>query len=326
MLIDRYGRTVDYMRVSITDHCNLQCSYCRPEKQLGVCRLDAPAGQNLTVSEITEICRQAAALGIGKFKITGGEPLVHPGCVPLVRTLKAIRGITQVTLTTNGVLLERYARQLSEAGVDGVNVSLDTLDEAEYEQITGRRALADVRNGIEAARNCRIPLKINALLWRGREESWRALVELAKDAPLDVRFIEMMPIGCGKGFEPVSNREILKRIQQQYGNAEPDTRVHGNGPAVYVTIPGFAGSIGFISAVHASFCGGCNRIRLTCDGQLKPCLSFGEGVSIVEAVRYAGPAEIRRLIEQAVLQKPKGHKFEDVKQITESREMVKIGG
>lgn len=320
-MIDCYKRTIDYMRVSITDRCNLRCKYCMPHGIRWI-----PMEEILTYEEIVEICRQAAGLGIRKIKITGGEPLVRPGCTDLVKMLKGISGITQVTLTTNGVLLEKYAQGLYQAGLDAVNVSLDTTDETEYEEITGYHALADVFRGISAIRDYQIPVKINAVLCQDRKENWHPLAELARNLPVDVRFIEMMPIGYGKNFGLVSNREILANLRERYGRLEADTGVHGNGPAVYVKIPGFQGSIGFISAIHGKFCSQCNRIRLTSTGQLKPCLGFGEGVPLKEAVRNGRPEEVKRLIVKAIMDKPEGHFFTDQQKVTELREMAKIGG
>lgn len=318
-MTDCYGRTIDYMRVSITDRCNLRCRYCMPD---GIDWI--PMKEILTFEEITEICRQAALLGICKIKITGGEPLVRLGCVDLVRMLKALPGISQVTLTTNGALLEQYASGLHEAGIDAVNVSLDTLDRARYQEITGFDVLSDVRSGIAAAIQCGIPVKINAVLQQ--DESYLKLAKLAERQPVDVRFIELMPIGHGSNYQPVSNQAVLQGLRETYGTLRPDETVHGNGPAVYYKIQGFQGSIGFIGAIHGKFCGGCNRIRLTSTGQLKPCLCYGDGISVREAVRGGNVEEVKKRIAQAVRNKPKGHVFEDTTQITEHREMAKIGG
>ena len=321
-MIDGYGRNVDYMRVSITDRCNLRCRYCIPN---GIPWI--PMEEILTLEEIVVICQEAAALGIRKIKITGGEPLVRKGCTDLIRMLKAVPGIEQVTLTTNGVLLKQYAEALSESGLDAVNVSLDTLDAKQYKEITGFDSLTDVLAGIEEVRKYSIPLKINAVLQRGiNEMQWKDLMELARDRKIDVRFIEMMPIGYGKRYETIANTQLLEQIRQQYGELEADLQVHGNGPAVYYRIPGFAGSIGCISAIHGKFCGQCNRIRLTSTGQLKPCLCFAEGTSVREAVRRGEREEVRHLLIQAIAKKPAGHTFENWNQITEQQEMAKIGG
>lgn len=322
---DQYGRTIDYMRISITDRCNLRCRYCMPD---GVELVSM--GEILTYEEIERICRAAALEGIRKLKITGGEPLVRKSCVDLVKRLKAIPGIEQVTLTTNGVILEEYAEELAEAGLDGVNISLDSLDAGRYEWITGRNALGNVWKGINRALEKGLKTKINVVLQKGKNETEReALAELSKERPLDVRFIEMMPIGYGKEFRPVYNEEILQMLQEKYPDLMPDGSVHGNGPAQYYKIPGFCGSIGFISAIHGKFCANCNRIRLTSQGELKPCLCYGESYDLRGALRGGSEGnlkDIREIIQKAVTQKPKQHCFEQIQNITEEKRMVQIGG
>lgn len=343
---DQYGRTIDYMRISITDRCNLRCRYCMPEGVELVSMEDI-----LTYEEIERICRAAALEGIKKFKITGGEPLVRRGCIELVKKLKAIPGVEQVTLTTNGVLLEEYAVQLAEVGLDGVNISLDSLDAERYHWITGRDELNRVLQGIESALLAGLKTKINAVLQKEvNETEWGALVELAKDRPLDVRFIEMMPIGYGREFRPIYNEDILQMLKEKYPQMESDTRIHGNGPAQYYRIPGFQGSIGFISAIHGKFCGNCNRIRLTSQGGLKPCLCYGESYDLRQVLRNEciepsgcrvdggrilseGTPEyeenvkgIREILREAITQKPKQHCFEQLQNITEDKRMVQIGG
>lgn len=286
-----------------------------------------PMEEILTLEEIEEICRQASQVGIRKIKITGGEPLVRKGCVELIGMLKAIPGIEQVTLTTNGVLLAQYADELYKMGLNAVNVSLDTLDAEKYKEITGSDALKDVLHGISRIEKYPIPLKINTVLQNGKNaEDWQEIVEMARDRALDVRFIEMMPIGHGRAFEVISNTEILQKLKDYYGTVLPESRIHGNGPATYYHIPGFRGSIGFISAIHGKFCHQCNRIRLTSVGQIKPCLCYEETISLKEAVRNGQKAEIQKLLTQAIMSKPSGHCFEDLSTITEKQEMVKIGG
>ena len=318
---DRYGRTIDYMRVSITDRCNLRCSYCMPN---GISWL--PMEEILTLEEIREVCMQAAGLGISRIKLTGGEPLVRKGCLELVGMLKAIPGIRQVTLTTNGVLFAQYARELYESGIDGVNISLDTLEREEYFRITGFDVLESVLAGLNEVAQYPIPVKINTVLQKERSDGWQELLELARDRKLDVRFIEMMPIGYGKKFEAVSNRDVLQKIRERYGEVEREEKPHGNGPAIYYRIPGFLGSVGFISAVHGKFCGQCNRIRLTATGQLKSCLCYDSAISVREALRKGEIQEVQRLIQQAILEKPGSHCFEDQNKMTEIQEMVRIGG
>lgn len=322
-MTDKYGRTIDYMRVSIIDRCNLRCRYCMPTDIEWL-----PPQEILTLEEITEICRQASLIGIRKIKITGGEPLIRKGCIELIRMIKAIPGIQQVTLTTNGVLLAQYAGQLYEEGLDAINVSLDTLDREKYIKITGYDLLPDVLKGISAIEKYKIPLKINSVLQRGVNDSdWQQLAGLAKDRSIDVRFIEMMPIGHGKQFVSISNRELLQKIREHFGPIEEVTKTRGNGPATYCHIPGFAGNIGFISAIHGKFCHACNRIRLTSTGQIKPCLCYEDHISLKEAVRSGQNEKIQKLLLSAIDQKPAGHCFnEDQSMVTEKHEMAQIGG
>lgn len=321
-MTDKYGRIIDYMRVSIIDRCNLRCQYCMPTDIKWI-----PPQEILSLEEITEICRQASQIGIKKIKVTGGEPLIRKGCVDLIRMLKEIPGIEQVTLTTNGVLLAQYAEQLNNAGLDAINVSLDTLDPEKYLKITQSDALADVLDGISAIEKYDIPLKINSVLQRGVNDSdWQELIGLAKDRRIDVRFIEMMPIGHGKQFDPISNAEILQKLREHYGAVEEVEKVRGNGPATYCHILAFTGNIGFISAIHGKFCSACNRIRLTSTGQIKPCLCYEDHISLKEAVRSGRTDEIQKLLLSAIDRKPDGHRFDESEMITEKHEMAQIGG
>lgn len=319
---DSYGRTVDYMRISITDRCNLRCRYCMPEMP---CFL--PRKELLSLEEILDICVCGAQMGIRKIKITGGEPLLRPGCVELIRKLKEIPGMEKVTLTTNGVLLAPFAEALYQAGIDGVNVSLDTLNEETYRKITGFDKLAQVLEGLDTMSRFPVPLKTNTVLlpWENGED-WKGLALLAKNRRIDVRFIEKMPLGKDKETEGVSNILLLEEMQASFGKAEPDGRSHGNGPAVYYRFPGFQGSVGFISAIHDNFCAGCNRLRMTAEGKVKPCLCYEDNFSLKEAVRAGNREEIRELLRSAVEKKPQRHCFAHTEQITEQRDMWKIGG
>ncbi len=319
---DQYGRTIDYLRVSITDRCNLRCRYCMPHGIEWI-----PLEEILTLEEITEVCRQAASLGIRKIKITGGEPLVRKGCTNLIGMLTSLPGIEQVTLTTNGILLSDYADELKRQGLHAVNVSLDTLHPDTYTKITGFAELPRVLEGIRAMEHLQIPVKINAVLQRGvNDAEWKDLALLAKDHPLDVRFIELMPIGHGKDLLSVPNPEIQEKLTTEFGPLTLDSRSHGNGPARYYHIEGFQGNIGFISAIHRKFCSKCNRIRLTSTGELKPCLCYGDHISIKKALRTGSPEDVKQLLTQAIFQKPAAHCFETVPAITEINEMSRIGG
>ena len=326
-MLDRYGRDIDYMRVSITDRCNLRCRYCMPE---GVELL--PMKNILTYEEIQEICAAAARLGIRKLKITGGEPLVRLGCADLIGSLKAVEGIEQVTMTTNGVLLGRFLPDLIRAGLDAVNISLDTLDRERYAAITGRDELTSVLESMDAALASPLRVKINAVLQKGvNDDEWLSLAGLARDRALDVRFIEMMPIGFGRQVEGVANTHLLSELKKQFPGTETDPSVHGNGPAVYVRIPGWRGGVGFISAIHGRFCDRCNRIRITSQGALKPCLCYGETTDLMPLLRGNETGEERSALllsalGKAIYDKPKQHCFEELGQITEKARMASIGG
>ena len=324
MLKDRFDRTVNYMRISLTDRCNLQCRYCMPDRI--VC---TPEKELLSLEEIAFICRQAVDLGIDRFKLTGGEPLVRRNCAALIRMLREIPGLSQVTLTTNGVLLEEQLEDLLDAGLDAVNVSLDTMDRAQYQAITGRDELRRVLSSIYAAAG-RLPVKVNCVVLSGfNEDAPLQLAMLAKELPVDVRFIEMMPVGAGKELYTVPNASILDMIEKRFGETKTEESIHGNGPAVYRRPEGFIGSIGFISAVHGKFCKSCNRLRLTSTGNLKPCLCYGDMIPLKEILRDDMPARgdrIREKIRKAVLLKPRAHCFESRADVTENRKMVQIGG
>lgn len=324
---DQFGRTIDYMRISVTDRCNLRCRYCMPEGIETVAMKDI-----LTYEEIAEITAAAAELGIRKIKITGGEPLVRPQCHKLIAMLKQIDGIEQVTMTTNGILLEKHLHELNEAGLDGVNVSLDTLRKERFASITGRDELDQVLSSLKAALNTGMRVKINAVLQKGvNEDEWLELAKLAEANALDVRFIEMMPIGFGQMSQGISNETLLAQLKELYPDIEADHRVHGNGPAVYMHIPGWHGSIGLISAIHGKFCASCNRIRLTSQGKIKPCLCYGASADLKDALRNIPDQKkrhetLKEILKDAVYHKPLQHSFENAEAITEKDSMVRIGG
>lgn len=324
---DRYGREIDYMRISITDRCNLRCKYCMPEGVPFV-----PMERILTLEEMCRVAECAAALGIRKIKVTGGEPLVRKGCCHFVQMLKSIPGIEKVTLTTNGVLLGQYLDELVKNGIDGINISLDTRNRQLFQEITGSDCLLEVMSAIETASKLSIPVKVNAVSLDLGEENWQSIVELAREYPVDVRFIEMMPIGYGKQFSVVNHQELMEKIKKTYPEMMPDHQAHGFGPAVYYRIPGFKGSVGFISAIHGKFCDSCNRVRLTSQGFLKTCLCYEEGVDLRVVLRderlteAERDREMERQMRQAIFGKPAAHCFEKPAEITESKVMASIGG
>ncbi len=344
---DLRGREIDYMRISITDRCNLRCRYCMPE---GI--ESHPRWEILSLEEIEAAAACAAGLGIRHIKITGGEPLVRKDCCSLIKRVKEVKGIEKVTITTNGLLLRKYLPDLLEAGIDGINISLDTLNRQRYLALTGFDGLHEVMEAIKEVSALPIPVKINAVsLELGgdqEEQDWRKLTGLAKEFPVDVRFIEMMPIGYGKQFKTINHKELLEAMKKVFPDMEEDKRQHGFGPAVYYKIPGFSGSIGFISAIHGKFCDSCNRIRLTSEGYLKPCLCYEEGVDLRRVLRdgaqfqgetghYIWPyrdnpceeglqKRLRAVMKAAIEAKPAAHCFEKPEQITESHGMSSIGG
>lgn len=323
-MLDRYGRVINYLRISVTDRCNLRCCYCMPE---GV--QDVGMKNILTFEEIWEIVRTGVSLGITHIRITGGEPLVRKGCVNLIRGIREIPGVETITMTTNGVLLGNYAKQLKEAGVDGVNISLDTLDPEEFFKITGKRELQEVLAGIRAAKTAGLPVKLNAV--NRKELDPIPLVRYAQEENLPIRFIEMMPVGYGKKYVGRSNEELRETLEAVCGNAECMTNREelsrmGSGPAVYYQFSDLKVPVGFISAIHGKFCDTCNRVRLTAEGYLKLCLCYDEGEDLRRVLRKGEKENLRTIMEQTIFRKPAAHCFEHPAEMTETHEMVKIGG
>lgn len=323
-MLDRYGRVINYLRISVTDRCNLRCCYCMPE---GV--QDVGMKNILTFEEIWEIVRTGVSLGITHIRITGGEPLVRKGCVDLIRGIREIPGVETITMTTNGVLLGNYGKQLKEAGVDGVNISLDTLDPEEFYKITGKRELQEVLAGIRAAKTAGLPVKLNAV--NRKELDPIPLVRYAQEENLPLRFIEMMPVGYGKKYVGRSNEELRETLEAVCGKAECMTNREelsrmGSGPAVYYQFSDLKVPVGFISAIHRKFCDTCNRVRLTAEGYLKLCLCYDEGEDLRRVLREGEKENLRTIMEQTIFRKPAAHCFEHPAEMTETHEMVKIGG
>lgn len=323
-MLDRYGRVINYLRISVTDRCNLRCCYCMPE---GV--QDVGMKNILTFEEIWEIVRTGVSLGITHIRITGGEPLVRKGCVDLIRGIREIPGVETITMTTNGVLLGNYGKQLKEAGVDGVNISLDTLDPEEFYKITGKRELQEVLAGIRAAKTAGLPVKLNAV--NRKELDPIPLVRYAQEENLPIRFIEMMPVGYGKKYVGRSNEELRETLEAVCGKAECMTNREelsrmGSGPAVYYQFSDLKVPVGFISAIHGKFCDTCNRVRLTAEGYLKLCLCYDEGEDLRRVLREGEKENLRTIMEQTIFRKPAAHCFEHPAEMTETHEMVKIGG
>ena len=323
-MLDRYGRVINYLRISVTDRCNLRCCYCMPE---GV--QDVGMKNILTFEEIWEIVRTGVSLGITHIRITGGEPLVRKGCVDLIRGIREIPGVETITMTTNGVLLGNYGKQLKESGVDGVNISLDTLDPEEFYKITGKRELQEVLAGIRAVKTAGLPVKLNAV--NRKELDPIPLVRYAQEENLPLRFIEMMPVGYGKKYVGRSNEELRETLEAVCGKAECMTNRKelsrmGSGPAVYYQFSDLKVPVGFISAIHGKFCDTCNRVRLTAEGYLKLCLCYDKGEDLRRVLREGEKENLRTIMEQTIFRKPAAHCFEHPAEMTETHEMVKIGG
>ncbi|MBQ7284138.1 MAG: GTP 3',8-cyclase MoaA [Oscillospiraceae bacterium] len=326
-MIDNFGRNIDYIRISVTDRCNLRCVYCMPEEGVESVAHNAI----ITFDEILRICRVLAKNGLKKVKITGGEPLVRRGVANLIKQIKDIDGIESVTITTNGVLLTEQYHNLVGAGVDSITVSLDTLDREKYAKLTRRDEIGRVLKGIALAqKEGQTRLKINSVPAYGLDEQEIiSLIQFAKDYDTDVRFIEVMPIGSGSDFETVTEDDIKKVIEKHYGKLTLYSEKRGNGPSVHYSIDGFKGKIGFISAVSHKFCDKCNRVRLTADGHLKACLQFEAGVDLMPTLRgNKNDSELLQVLMDGIANKPQSHRFDDKDYFKdkENRTMSQIGG
>ena len=317
-MVDTFGRNISYLRLSVTELCNLRCRYCMPED--GVCKKRHE--DMLTQEEMILAVRAAAALGISKLRITGGEPLVKAGIVDLCREAAAVEGIRELCLTTNGTLLPKLAGPLREAGVNRLNISLDTLDPEKYAYITRVGSLADALAGIEAALSCGFDkVKINSVLIGGfNDDEIPQLAELSCRYPLDVRFIELMPMYDSGDFGPeayLPYTVVTERLPE-LSPVESD-----GGVARLFRLPGAQGNVGLISPVSAHFCAECNRIRLTADGKLKPCLHSSDEISL-KGLDYEGMLETMR---SAILAKPKWHGVLSYRERSQAnRNMNQIGG
>lgn len=315
---DTFKREITYLRISLTDLCNLRCTYCMPPE--GVKKQEHR--QILSLEEIEEIAREAAALGIRKIRLTGGEPLVRRGVVTLCRKLREIPELEELALTTNGILLPGLAAELRAAGVDRVNISLDTLNPEKYCRITRGGRLEDALAGIRAAKNAGLtPLKLNCVLIGGfNDGEIPALASLTERESVEVRFIELMPIGDTARFAPEAYlpcEAVLERLPQLERLPE------GSGVAERYRLPGAAGTVGLIRPLSRCFCAQCNRVRLTADGCLKPCLHSREEIP----VRGLHGEALRQQLEKAILHKPEQHGELSAHLRSEAdRDMNQIGG
>ncbi|BEU87381.1 GTP 3',8-cyclase MoaA [Selenomonas sp. TAMA-11512] len=328
---DQFDREIEYMRISVTDRCNLRCQYCMPAT--GVKHL--LHSEILSYEEILQIVRAAARLGVHKIRVTGGEPLVRRGIIDFIRQLKATEGIDKVVITTNGVLLDEMAADLLDAGIDGVNLSLDTLDAAEFHRITGKDGLESVLKALDtllAAPTCKV--KVNCVPIRGfNEDGLMDVAGLARDRAISVRFIELMPVGFAfeQGMRGIPMTRVEQLLQERYGpfRAEGDGLPKGDaGPARYVRPMNFQGELGFIDALGHKFCASCNRVRLTADGFLKLCLNARTGLDLKALLRQgADAAEIEEKMRTAIYRKPREHYFlEKTHDEADTRRMYQVGG
>jgi len=329
---DAHQRRISYLRVSVTDRCNLRCVYCMPQEGIDL----VPMEDVLSYEEIRDVVRVAASMGLRRVRLTGGEPLARKGLVDLVGMISTLPGIEEVALSTNGIVLARHAESLAEAGLSRVNVSLDTLRPERFERITRGGRLEDVLEGIDAARSAGLtPIKLNVVVMRSVNDD--EAVDFARstiDKDWQVRFIELMPFTAleNSGQQPapsaafVSNETVRRRIQEALGPLQPESG-DGNGPARYYRLPGAKGKIGFISPLtEEGFCGRCNRMRLTATGKLRPCLLTDHEIDLLSSLRGGeGEDGIRRGIMAALASKPDAHHLGDGNR-PRRRRMVQIGG
>lgn len=326
IMIDSYGRHLHYLRVSLTDACNLRCVYCMPEDIQF-----RPASTLMQDDEILTLVRVAASLGVNKIRFTGGEPTVRRGVVNLVREIKGIPGIERIAMTTNGIKLVELAAPLAQAGLDQANISIDSLDPDKFRRITRRGDLDEVWRGIAAAEAAGMqPIKLNCVVTRGfNDDEVADLARLSLAHDWEVRFIELMPLGSVADFQQeqvVPSTETKARIEAALGPLELVPGHNGHDPARSYRLPGARGRLGFISSVSEPFCAGCNRLRLTADGKLRLCLLRDDEVDLLTPLRAGADfVALRRLMAEAAYGKPWGHRLEE-HDIATSREMSQIGG
>jgi len=327
--VDSFGRSITYLRISVTDRCNLRCVYCMPREGLQW----QPRADQLSVDEIVQVVKTAAQGGVKRVRLTGGEPLVHPHIVEIVQRIASISGIEEVSLTTNAMLLERLAQPLADAGLTRVNVSLDTLDADKFKRITRGGKIDRVWKGIAAAERAHLtPLKLNTVIVRGlNADELIPMARLTIENEWHVRFIELMPIGNVRDWGddlPVPGNRYFS-VQDMHAelsnlNLQPEETPVGNGPARTFHIPNALGTIGFISPLGEHFCQNCNRLRLTSDGKLRSCLVIPNEVSVREALRAGHPLD--SYFHQAIANKPEHHDMRVAVSAGARRGMSQLGG
>ena len=331
---DSHGRTIDYLRISLTDRCNFRCIYCMPEEGVQQMAHD----EILRFDEIVDIVKVASQMGIKRLRLTGGEPLVRKGVADLIAQLHEIDGIESIAMTTNGVLLPRMAQELKAAGLSRVNISLDTLDPDQFHQITRCGSLDQTLAGIEAALEHGFePVKVNAVTVRSLNQDFLEFAKLSIDRPLHVRFIEYMPVGESSGSDGtgwgkkdvIPSDELLELISTQakaagIGELLPAAKhkPNGWGPARYYEFEGAQGTVGFISPLSRHFCSECNRLRLSADGKIRPCLFSDDEYDVRRALSERGEEGVRALLQEAIGAKPDEHHDK----VGTERNMSQIGG
>lgn len=309
---DGYEREIDYLRISLTNQCNLRCSYCVGEEPC--------IRQMLSKDQVIHIVKAAAGLGIRHIRLTGGEPTIHPDLISIIREIRTVSGIETISLTTNGVLLSLLAKDLKEAGLDRINVSLDTLDPKRFQELTGVDCLDRVVNGIACAVKMGLKVRINSVILQG--EDWLSLAKFSENQGVILRFIERMPFGEMRTEDLVSYKQVKASLEAYYGEAA-GTKEAGNGPAFYLRFANKTMAVGFITAMEEPFCESCNRIRVTSDGILKPCLCYDGGIhfQVQDSVE-----KLREDMKAAILMKPKHHCFPKILASDEKKAMQNIGG
>lgn len=329
ILIDRYGRHLTYLRVSVTDRCNLRCQYCMPRINFSW----LPHDKILTYEEILKVCRAFAAIGIIKVRLTGGEPLVRRDLINLAERLTEIDGLEKICITTNGVLLEKYADALFKTGIRHINISLDSMNPERFAYITGFNLFERVWRGIKKALEKGFsPIKINSVIMKGiNDHEITALAGLSLQYPIQIRFIEFMPFGHDILWSParfVSCDKIRDQIEQAFGKLRPlPNKSKSAGPASIYSLDKGPGSVGFIGALSHRFCKRCNRLRLTAEGRLRLCLFSDEEVNVKKALRQGQNEEdLGLFFHRAILKKPKELKFSNKEKLPCTRSMSSIGG
>lgn len=320
-MLDNIGRKINYLRISVTDLCNLRCKYCMPKE--GLCKKFHE--DILRIEEIEDIVREGAKIGIDKVRITGGEPLTRRGIIELIEKVSRIDGIKDLAVTTNGVLLKKYAKDLKNAGLDRVNISIDSLDKEKYKEITRGGNIQDVLDGIEEARKVGLtPIKLNTVLIGGfNDDEIKDFVKLTIDEEIDVRFIELMPLGEASTWAKghfIPNTIILDK----YPELLPLWKEDKCSPAKYYRLPNGRGRIGLINPISNHFCSSCNRIRITSDGKIKPCLHSNEEINIRTLLNEN--IALKDILKLAIESKPKEHMINDFEYQPIIRNMYQIGG